>query len=93
MLPPPGHTLGHRNARVVLRYPPQLFFNEIDGFETASQPYLLKYGAPCRPDVIVRRAFANMNMCEDGFFIASFLASTSHETFVKEYRRFGGGLP
>ena len=29
--------------------PPQLFFNEIAGFEALSRPYLLKYGAPCRP--------------------------------------------
>ena len=32
----------------------QLFFNEIAGFDFSSRPYLLKYGAPCRPDVIVR---------------------------------------
>ena len=30
-------------------------------------------------------------MFEDAFFIASFLVSSSHEMFVKEYRRFGGG--
>ena len=24
------------------------------GFETSLQPYILEYGAPCRPDVIVR---------------------------------------
>ena len=33
---------------------PQLFFNEIVGFETSSRPYLLKHGAPCHLDVIVR---------------------------------------
>ena len=40
--------------RVVLGQPPQLFFNEIAGFETSSRSYLLKYGASCHPDVIVR---------------------------------------
>ena len=34
--------------------PPQLFSNDIAGFETSSRPYILKYGAPCHPDVIVR---------------------------------------
>ena len=41
---------------VVLRYPPHLFFTEIAGFETSSRQaaYLLKNGAPCPRDVIVR---------------------------------------
>ena len=34
--------------------PPQLFFNEIAGFEISSRLYLLKYGALGRLDVIVR---------------------------------------
>ena len=38
--------------------PPQLFFNEIAGFETSSRPFLLKYGYPRHPDVIVRQSFA-----------------------------------
>ena len=32
----------------------QCFFHETAAFETISRPYLLKYGAPCHPDVIVR---------------------------------------
>ena len=46
---------GRRRARygVVLRLPPQLFFNEIAGLETSSQLYLLKYGASCHHDFIV----------------------------------------
>ena len=32
-----------------------------------------------------------MKMLEDVFFIAPFLVPSSHETFVKENRRFGGG--
>ena len=31
-------------------------------------------------------------MIEDSVFIAPFLGSSSHETFVKENRRFWGGL-
>ena len=31
-----------------------VLLNEIAGFEPSSRPYLLKYDAPCRPDVIVR---------------------------------------
>ena len=31
-------------------------------------------------------------MIEDSVFIALFLGSSSHETFVKENRRFWGGL-
>ena len=43
------------SKRVVSRYePPQILFVEIAGFETSSRPYLLlKYSAPCHPDVIV----------------------------------------
>ena len=33
---------------------PQLFLNEIAGFETSPRPYLLKYGAFRHPDVIGR---------------------------------------
>ena len=33
--------------------PSNLFFIEIDGVETGCRPNLLKYGAPCPPDVIV----------------------------------------
>ena len=36
------------------RYSPQLFSNEKAGFETNSRPYILKYGAPCHPAVVVR---------------------------------------
>ena len=34
--------------------PPNISFNNTAGFKTSGQPYLLKYGAPCPPDVIVR---------------------------------------
>ena len=71
--------------------PPQLFLNEIAGFETSSRPYLLKYGAPCPPDVIVRRSIANKKYMETFFFITSFLVSSNHETLAKENRWFGGG--
>ena len=53
--------------------------------------YLLKYGAPCRPDVIVRWNFVKMNFFEDAFFIASFHVFSSRETFVKENGWVGGG--
>ena len=39
---------------VVLRPPPQLFFNEIAGFKTSSRTYYLKYGALCHPDATIR---------------------------------------
>ena len=40
------------NNRVFLWQPPQLFLNEMAGFETSPRPYLLKYCARCHPDVI-----------------------------------------
>ena len=45
--------------------PPQHFFNETAGFETSSRRYLLKYGVPCHPDVMVRLCFSNKKMYED----------------------------
>ena len=57
--------------RVVLQQPPQLFFNEIAGSETGSRPHLLKYGAPCHPDVIIRSSFANKKVDECVFFICA----------------------
>ena len=62
---------------------PQLFFNEIAGFETISRPYLLRYGAPCHPDVIVRWSFANKTIpgLQRFFFpIAPFLVCSRHQT-------------
>ena len=47
--------------------------SEIAGFETSSRPYLLKYGAPCRPDVIVGRSIANKKTHGDIFFITCML--------------------
>ena len=49
--------------------PPQLLFNEIAGFETSSQPYLLKFHAPCHRDVIVRLSFAKKKMREGVLFM------------------------
>ena len=43
------------------------------------------------PDVIVRPSLANEKIGYDCIFIAFFLVSSSHETFVKEYRWFFGG--
>ena len=37
---------------------PRPFFNEVAGLETGSRPYLLKHGAPCHPDVVIRLFFA-----------------------------------
>ena len=34
--------------------PRKISLTKIADFETSSRPYLLKYGAPCHPDVIVR---------------------------------------
>ena len=70
--------------------PSHFFFSEIAGLETSSGPGLPKYGAPCHPDVIVRSSFANKEIHEDCFFIASFLVSRSHETFFQESRWFWG---
>ena len=71
--------------------PPQLFFTEIADFETSSRLYLLKCGAPCHLDVIFRWPFATKDIHEDIFFVALFLVSRSHETFVEENRCFFGG--
>ena len=69
---------------VVPRWP-QPFFNEIAGLETSSRPYLLKCGAPCHPDVIVRWSLAKKKLHEDPLFIAFFLlVSSCHETSVEE---------
>ena len=70
---------------------PQLFFSEIAGFETNAWPYLLEYGVPCHPDVIVRYSVANKKMHADFLFIASLFVSSSHETLVKENRWFMRG--
>ena len=72
--------------------PPQHFFDEIAGFETSFRPYLLKHGAPCPPDVIVRQSFANKIVQYDQivFFISLYLVLNSHETFVKGKRWFIG---
>ena len=51
--------------------PPQLFFNEIAGFETNSRPCLLKYDTLCHPNVIVRWAFASK------YYLITFFASNS----------------
>ena len=72
--------------------PPQLLFNEIADFETSSRSYLLKCGAPCHLDGIVRYSFATKEVHGDIFFIVSFLVSSSHETFVKQNQWFRGGL-
>ena len=51
----------------------------------------MKCGASCHLDVIVRYSFATKEIHDGIFFIASFLVSSSHETFVVENRWFGGG--
>ena len=48
--------------------PPNFFFDEIAGFETRLPSYLLKIGAPCPGDVIVRPCFANKEICYDFAF-------------------------
>lgn len=68
-----------------------LFFNKIAGFRTNFRPYLLTYRASCHSDVIVHYPFANKKVHEGMFYIASFLVSSSHETFNSVYRWFGGG--
>ena len=50
-------TIFFLRLRVVLRYTPQLFFNEIGGFKTSSRSYLLKHGVPRHPDAIDRYTF------------------------------------
>ena len=48
--------------RVVLRYPPKLFFNEIAGFKSSSRSYLLKNGVPRHPDPVDRETFAHKKL-------------------------------
>ena len=71
--------------------PPPLFLNENAGFETNSRPYVLKYDAPCHPDVDIPYLFEQTRKYspkyEAIFSIASFLVSSSHET----YHWFWGG--
>ena len=72
--------------------PPNISLTEIAGFETSSRPYILKYGAPCHPNMIVPLSFAKIKACGDYLLIAAFVVSNSHETFVRENRCFWGGL-
>ena len=51
-----------------------------------------KNSALCHPDVIGRSSFANKKICDDILFIASFLLSSSHETFVKKKIAGVGGV-
>ena len=75
--PPPNFSLTNRRFR-----------NQLPVF-----PYLLKYGAPCHPDFIVRYPFPYKKLCEAVSFMASFLVSSSHDdgTRVKENHWFGAG--
>ena len=70
--------------------PPQLFFNEIVGFETSSRRCLHKSGAPCHPNVIeFDSPTILMRKQENSYkvfsFQASFLVSSSHDMLVKEH--------
>ena len=60
----------------------------------SSRPYLLKYGAPCwlpRRHRSIHSTFqTRKNMCKMLSFMASFLVSSSHETFVKGNDWFRG---
>ena len=58
---------------------PAIFFNEIAGFETNSRPYLMKYGAPCSLTSSFDRLLRTGKYAKIVFFVASFLASGSHE--------------
>ena len=71
--------------------PPQRSCNEIAGLETSCRLPLLKCCAHCHPDITVRQSFANVEIDEDIFFMASFLVSRSHEILLEENRRFLGG--
>ena len=76
-----------------VRQPPQLFLNENAGFETSSRPYLLNTVPLATPTSSFDSPFfANYKTCGDYFLTATFLVSSSHETFVEENRRFWGGL-
>ena len=77
-----GHTLPC--AKSFYGNPPQLFFNEIAGFETRPRSYFLKYGF----DVPLQTRKCRQDIC----FIPSFLASSSHETFVKQMAGYRGGV-
>ena len=70
---------------------PNFHLTESPVVKPASGRISRKYGAPCYPDVIVRRFFAN-KLCKNFFFvISSFVVSSSHETLVQEYHWVGGG--
>ena len=72
--------------------PPNFSLTKSPVFETSSRPYILKYGAPYRPDVAVRQTFASTKMFdENAFFMVPFLVSSSLEMFLEENRRFRGG--
>ena len=51
-----SNTWTHATVKVESRstVAPHIFLHDNAGFETSSRPYLLKHGAPCHPDVLVR---------------------------------------
>ena len=75
--------------------PPKLFLTEIAGFESISRPCIypeIRCPLPPRRRRSVDASFANdKKICEDIPFIAYFLLSSCHETFVKENHWFRGG--
>ena len=76
---------GRRTPESFYSSPPNtLFFNEIAGFKTKSRSYLLKYGVSLdTPTSYIVRPLHTRTYMDTLFLVASFLLSSSHETFVK----------
>ena len=71
------------DSRFTVAPPPPPFFGENAGVATNSRPYLPKYGAPCHPDVIVQRSFANKKTYQVWryFSLVILPVSSSYDTF------------